>query len=185
MKTDLAMALLIAAFTSGCIVEAPSAEKGTSKQGRAVVVTKVPPLSVTSGARLDDKLELMGATVTPGRVLPGETFKVSAVFKVLAPVETDYMVFVHVDDADGRTDRINVDHRPAGGAYSTDQWKKDEMVKDEFSVYVPPGMNARRLLLFVGLWDPKTDSRMKVTNPEAVRTDGKDRILLAEIPVGS
>jgi hypothetical protein len=35
----------------------------------------------------------------------------------------------------------------------------------------------------MGLWEPRSDTRMKLTNPDAVRHDGKDRILLAQIPV--
>jgi hypothetical protein len=123
--------------------------------------------------------------VQPGRVLPGETLKVQAFYKVLDDMDTDYMVFVHVDDADGRTDRINADHKPAGGVYPTNQWKKGETVKDEFSVYVPPGMPVRGLNLYIGFWDPKSDQRLKLKNTEAVKNDGNNRILVAQIPVGT
>jgi hypothetical protein len=37
--------------------------------------------------------------------------------------------------------------------------------------------------VFVGLWLPTTNARMKVRNPDAVRTDGNDRVLLVQLPV--
>jgi len=37
--------------------------------------------------------------------------------------------------------------------------------------------------VFVGLWLPSTSGRMKVRNPEVVRTDGNDRVLLVQLPV--
>lgn len=169
---------------AGCIVEAPGGEKSLPAERARAVVTQVPPLQVKNGANLEDKVELVGATVQPGKVLPGESFKVTLFIKVLSEMDVDYMVFVHVDDAEGRAERINADHRPAGGTYPTSQWKAGETVKDEFSVYVPPGMPAQGLNVFVGFWDPKTDARLKLKNTEAVRNDGNNRIMLAHVPVG-
>lgn len=180
MRIVFAAALLLA---SSCIVEAPGGQRATPERARAVV-TQVPPLSVQNGANLGDKVEIVGATILPGRVLPGESAKVTVFFKVLEELDVDYMVFVHVEDAEGRSERINADHRPAGG-YSTTQWKKGETVKDEFSVYVPPATSARGLNLLIGFWDPKTDERLPLRNPDKVRSDGNNRILLAQIPIGS
>lgn len=171
-----------ATLAGGCIVEAPTGEKPAPEKARAVIA-QVPATTVQNGANLEDKVEIVGATFSPGQVMPGETVRVTVFFKVLDQLEGDYMVFVHAEDADGRSDRINADHRPAGGAYPTNQWKKGETVKDEFSIYVPPGMPVRGLNLFIGLWEPKTDQRLKLKNPDKVRSDGNNRILIAQIPV--
>lgn len=167
---------------TACIVEAPGG--ASPEERRAATVTQVPPLSVRNGANLGGKVELVGATVQPGRVSPGEQAKVTLYFKVLQPIEDDYLVFVHVEDVDGRMERMNVDHKPAGGLYATSQWKPGETVKDEFPIYVPSGGNVpRELNIWLGLWEPRTDTRLRLTNPEKVRNDGKDRILLARVPV--
>ena len=42
---------------------------------------------------------------------------------------------------------------------------------------------AERITRALGLWEPRTDSRLRLTNPETVRNDGKDRILLGQVPV--
>lgn len=167
---------------SACIVEAPGGASPAER--RAATVTQVPPLSVRNGANLGGKVELVGATVQPGRISPGDQARVTVFYKVLQPLEEDYLIFVHVEDADGRMERMNVDHKPAGGLYPTTQWKPGETVKDEFSIYLPPGATARALNVWLGFWEPRTDSRLKITNPEAVRNDGRDRLLLAQVPVG-
>lgn len=166
---------------SACIVEAPGG--ASPQERRAATVQQVPPLSLRNGANLGGKVELVGATVQPGRVTPGEQAKVTLYFKVLQPMEDDYLVFVHVEDAEGRMERINVDHKPAGGLYATSQWKPGETVKDEFAIYLPSGTPARALNVWLGLWEPRTDSRLRLMNPDAVRNDGRDRILLGQVPV--
>ncbi|MBZ4419621.1 hypothetical protein [Myxococcus sp. RHSTA-1-4] len=166
---------------SACIVEAPGG--ASPEERRAATVSQVPPLSVRNGANLGGKVELVGATVQPGRLTPGEQAKVTVYFKVLQPLEDDYLVFVHVEDVDGRMDRMNVDHQPAGGLYPTSKWRPGETVKDEFTLYLPPGAPARALNIWLGLWEPRTDSRLRLTNPQAVRNDGRDRVFLAQVPV--
>jgi hypothetical protein len=182
MRRSTLLALLVpASLLSACIVEAPGGSNPNER--RQAVVAQVPPLTVRNGANFEDKVELVGATVHPGRLTPGEPARVTAFFKVLKPLEEDYMIFVHVEDPEGRMERLNADHKPAGGLYPTTQWKAGETVKDEFNLYLPSGAQARAINLWVGFWDPKTDARLQLKNPEAVRNDGRNRILLAQVPV--
>ncbi len=37
--------------------------------------------------------------------------------------------------------------------------------------------------IWLGLWEPCTDTRVPLTNPDAVRNDGKHRLMLAQVPV--
>lgn len=181
MRLPLLPALLPTALLAGCIVEAPGGASPAER--RQAVVEKVPPLQLKSGAILGGKVELVGATVQPGRVTPGQPARVTAYFKVLEPLDADYLVFVHVEGADGRMERLNIDHKPAGGLYPTPSWKPGETVKDEFTVLLPATAQARALNLWLGLWDPNTDERLPLTNPDKVRHDGRNRILLAQVPV--
>jgi hypothetical protein len=177
------MRLLFAASllaVAACIVPAPTSEKAPEALKPAA-----PLLEVRNGANLGGKVEIVGARVNPGRLSPGESAKVTVFFKVLEPMTADYMIFVHAEDADGRVDRINADHAPLGGMRPTSTWKVGEVLPDEFSIYVPPGMPVRGLNLLMGLWDPKTDARLPLTNPALVRNDGNNRITIASIPVGA
>jgi len=176
------LSLCAAAFATACIVPAPNGDQPSDVHPKAVV-NNAPPVEVRVGANLDDKVQLLGATINPSRVSPGEAFRVTLYFKVLEAIPVDYMVFVHVEDVDGRTDRLNADHPPANGQYPTSQWKVGETVKDEFQVYVPPGLTVRGLNLLLGLWDPKTDQRMPLKNVNEVKHDGNNRLLVAQVPV--
>jgi hypothetical protein len=178
MRTALLAALGFGLVS--CIVPAPSSEKLPERQKAVAPAT---PVEVRNGANFEDKVELLGATLAPGRVAPGEAVRVTALFRVLDEIPSDYMIFVHVEDVDGRVDRLNADHAPMQGQYPTSKWKKGETVRDEFTVYVPPGMAVRGLNLLIGFWDPKTDARLKLKNVDAVRHDNNNRILLAQIPV--
>jgi hypothetical protein len=173
--------LLPVVLLCACIVEAPGG--ASEAERRQATVQQVPPLALKNGAILGGKVELAAATVQPGRVVPGEPARVSLFFKVIEPLAEDYIVFVHVEDPDGRMERMNVDHKPAGGIYPTTQWKAGETVKDDFTLYVPSGASVRALNIWMGLWEPRSDTRLKLLNPEVVRNDGKDRILLAQVPV--
>ena len=174
---------VMAVGLAACIVPAPTSEKQPERQKAAGVPAA--PIEVRNGANFEDKVELVGATLAPGRVAPGEALRVTCFFKVLGEIKDDYMIFVHVEDVDGKVDRLNADHAPVQGTRSTSTWKVGETVKDEFTIYVPPGMPVRGLNLLIGLWDPKTDARMKLKNVEAVRHDNNNRILLAQVPVGA
>jgi hypothetical protein len=170
-------ALLAVIAFSSCIVQAPT------KEGSKPKAPPVPPLEANSGANFGDKVELLKATINPGRVALGENLHVTLAFRVLGPIDRDYMIFVHVEDADGKVDRLNVDHAPR--AKPTSQWQPGELVRDDFDVPVPPGMSVRALNLILGLWDPRTDERMPVMNKDKVRHDGRDRVFVATIPVGA
>ena len=183
MRLKLSSVVLPSVLLLGtaCIVEAPGG--ASPQERRAATVAQVPPLSLRNGANLDGKVEVVGATVQPGRLTPGEQAKVTLYFKVLQPLEDDYLVFVHVEDPEGRMERMNVDHPPAGGLYATSQWKAGETVKDEFNIALPAGASARAINLWVGFWQPQTDARLQLKNTDAVRNDGRNRILLAQVPV--
>lgn len=174
---------LAALVLSACIVEAPSSESPDAQTPRARSVKPAGPLTVKSGAVLGDKVELVGATFQPGTLVPGQPMRVTLYFRALDTVPADYSVFVHMEDPDGKLQRANFDHPPAGGKYPTSQWKKGDLVRDEFTVFLAPEAQARAVNLLVGLWDPKTDARLPLTNPEKVRNDGQSRVFIAQVPV--
>ena len=95
--------LLIAVCVSltACIVPAPTSE-GT--QGVKARPPAGPPQEFKSGANFGDSVELVSTIVAPGSAYLGDTVRVGLNFKVLKQMDVDYMIFVHVEDVDGRTD---------------------------------------------------------------------------------
>lgn len=165
----------------GCIVDAPGGER-SPERGR-VVVAQVPPAAIPVGADFGGKIELVAVTLQPPKVGPGDQAKVTAYFKCLEELDQDFVVFVHVDGAEAQRERLNLDHRPGGGGYPTRQWKKGETVKDEFRLQVPASWSAPQANVWIGFWEPATDTRLPLRNPAAVKNDGANRVLLAQVPL--
>jgi hypothetical protein len=173
--------LLVVLLPLGCIVEAP----GGDKQAAAAPATAAPrpgtrPAGVRNGANFDGKVELLAASFNPPVLTPGDVSEVKLYFRVLQPLPEDWQIFVHAEDPEGKGPRTNFDHQPKR---PTSTWKPGETVEDSFAVGIPAGSAQRSVELWVGFWLPRTDARLPVKNPEAVRTDNADRVLLARLLV--
>lgn len=177
MRTPLLLTALLL-LAPACIVEAPTSE-GT--KASAPKLPPAPPAEVKSGAIFGDAMELTSVILNPSRGIVGETVRATLNFKVTQKLDRDYYIFVHVEDVDGRVDRLNVDHPPR--QKPTSQWQPGELIQDTFDIPIPPGMQVRGLSLVVGLWDPKSDQRLPITNKDQVPNDGRDRLFLAKFPV--
>ncbi len=165
---------------TACIVQAPTSEGTKIERPKR---PPAPPLELKIAANFGDAVELTTLGVSPGSATPGEGLKIAANFEVKAALDADYVLFVHVEDADGRVDRLNLDHTPVRGSRPTSSWKPGETIRDEFEIPVPPGMNVRGLNVLLGFWNPRSDQRLSIKNADAVKTDGRDRLLVASIPV--
>lgn len=172
---------LVVSLGLACIVEAPGGSDDPKNKPAPAV--SGPPIVRRVGANLGEKVELTAVTVTPGVLVPGEATRVSIAFNVLQDITQDYEVFVHVEDVDGKLQRMNLDHKPNNGKTPTSDWRKGQTVSDEFYLMLPPGVPLRGFNLWVGLWEPASNTRLKLMNPEQVRNDGNDRLLLVQIPV--
>jgi hypothetical protein len=163
----------------GCIVEAPGGDRSPEK--RRAVVAQVPGAATANGADFGGKVELLAVSIQPAKVGPGDQVKVTAYFKCLEELDQDYLVFVHVEGAENPRERLNLDHKPAAGGYPTRQWKRGETVKDEFSLQLPASWVASKVNVWVGFWEPQSDTRLPLRNPARVTNDGANRVLLAEL----
>lgn len=183
--------LAAVAALSACIVEAPTNEKTPAAGGAAAIPTtsgglmaQGRPGSIKSGALLDGKLELVGAQFVPARVVPGMTTRIAMGFRVVELVPDNDSIFVHVEDSESHAQIANLDHLPSVGR-PTSTWKKGEVVRDDFTLTLPAGSATRAVSVYVGLWNPATDQRLTVTNPDKVATDGNNRVMLVTLPVAA
>jgi len=119
-------------------------------------------------AELGGKVALAGYDLPTWRVAPGEALPLTLHWEVLAPLERDYTVFIHLVDAQG-TLAGQGDGPPLGGAYPTTLWAAGEWLRDAHTVAVradaPPGPAT----LWVGLYDPLTGQRLAGQSADAVR----------------
>jgi hypothetical protein len=87
-----------------------------------------------------------------------ETWRVRLAWTCLAPMNTDYTVFLHANAADGNT-VANADAPPLKGGFPTSLWQPGDQVHD---VYLIPRSQTgdQTNTLELGWYDPQTGARL-------------------------
>jgi len=120
--------------------------------GRAAIMH---PLSVEFGGQM----RLLGFDLAE-EVRPGERLSLSLYWESIAPMETDYSVFVHLVDDRGVT-IAQRDSYPGAGNNPTRAWALGKTIRDVYPVDVPaPLLAAGPCLVRVGLYDHATGLRL-------------------------
>ncbi|MFQ3662701.1 MAG: glycosyltransferase family 39 protein [Chloroflexaceae bacterium] len=112
----------------------------------------------------------------PGGVLGLRTF-----WEVDGQFATDYYIFVHLVDAEGRRPAQR-DAPPWQGRYPTSVWRAGSLVVDHNDVYLPPTMAPGVYRVIVGMYDPVSGARPPVTVNGAPLPEGA--VEVATITVG-
>jgi hypothetical protein len=79
----------------------------------------------------------------------------------VAPVDADYVVFVHIQDQNGQT-VAQMDRPPADYAYPTSLWAPGEIIPDEVVVPWPENLPPGEYTVVLGLYDLNTGLRLPV-----------------------
>ncbi len=124
------------------------------------------------GASFDGRLSLLAYEV---RESQGGALHLVLYWRAEAPVETDYTVFVHLLDADGRL-VAQGDSPPVAGHYPTSVWVPGVVVRDEHTLSAGGEALVRGVRFAVGLYRLETGERQPVVDT-AGRTVG-DRVTL-------
>jgi hypothetical protein len=141
---------------------------GTANPG-----TQAPP----EADRLAAPIHFDGAVALDGVRVTGEGEALDVVFwwRSVAPLAGDYVVFVHLYDADGQLVAI-ADAPPLSGGFPTSMWRPGDRVRDARTVSLPGEANAP-FRIDVGWYDPVTGVRLPATGGDGVRlTDDIVRI---------
>ncbi|HID63734.1 MAG TPA: hypothetical protein EYP49_13500 [Anaerolineae bacterium] len=114
-------------------------------------------------ADFGDQVKLVGYAISPenGRVTPPGRLGVTLYWQLLAEVDHDYTVFVHLTDQAGRL-YAQHDGQPAAGLYPTSGWKKGEIIEDEHWIEIPADIPAGRYSLRVGMYLLLTMERLQI-----------------------
>jgi hypothetical protein len=138
-----------------------------------------PAFAYPVGARLGDKVELLGYDLDRQEARPGETIHLTLVWRCLDEMDIAYTVFTHLLDA-GEQVRGQKDNPPVGGSYPTTLWVSGEVVVDEYAIEIqadaPPGAH----VIEVGMYDPGNVQRLPVIDPSGATGD---RILLGSVRI--
>ncbi len=129
----------------------------------SIVVSDAPHPQRKLDANLEDKLLVLGYDIVDENgklvesVAPGRKYHQKTYFKVLAPVQTEWEMFIHID---GFHRRHNGDHKVTQSKYPMSLWTPGDVVVDDHEFTLEPNFTPGSYTNFFGLF--LGDTRMKV-----------------------
>jgi hypothetical protein len=131
--------------------------------GDGVLMTP-PTVAQTAEVAFGQVAELIGFTVATTDITTAETLPVELVWRSLTDgAVTDYVVFVHVVDVDGRLIGQH-DGRPAGGTRPMSDWLAGEYIVDNHPVVFSDVAYTGPAQIRVGLYDPLSGTRLQTVD---------------------
>ncbi|PIE18498.1 MAG: hypothetical protein CSA66_04630 [Proteobacteria bacterium] len=128
----------------------------------------------------DGKVRVVGYRLEQPVATKGDDYTVTVYYKSLAPLRKSYKIFMHLD-LEGGGERIHCDHWPLNptrhsednksctGCFRTDHWMPGDIVAETYSCEVPTTVASGDYNIWVGLFEPGPDKRLKVTRFEQGR----------------
>lgn len=114
-----------------------------------------------ANVRWADNISLIGYTAGNGSLRAGSVLPLTLYWKSLANPARDYTVFIHLLDAKGKL-RAQIDTQPLNGAYSTSLWSTDEIIRDDYLLYLPADLDPGAYRLEIGLYQWPSLERLDV-----------------------
>jgi hypothetical protein len=121
--------------------------------------------------RFSDRIQLAGCTVTR----EGDRLRVRLRWVALKRMDRDYWCFAHVLDATGKVVGF-LDHPIANGSPSTRDWKSADEAFEEL-LFVS---KQSRLRLRLGVYDPGSGERLRISRSEFAVTDDQTAAIINE-----
>ena len=126
--------------------------------------TPAPAPDHRAGAEWAGAVRLLGYSPERQDVAPGETVDVTLYWQVLAPLDEDYTVFVHLlgehNPATGGPLWAGHDGQPDGGHYPTGRWQPGQVVLDIHPLALPADAPPGEYRLEIGLYLLATMARL-------------------------
>jgi uncharacterized membrane protein len=123
--------------------------------------------------RFTEPIALAGYDLSATSCAPGESLDLALYWRASGHIAGNYVVFTHLLAPDGRM-VAGSDHIAGADSYPASLWTEGALVRNTFTLRVPPDASPGTFTIQVGLYD--SQGRLKLA-------DGADRILLAEIVV--
>lgn len=149
------------------VIEGPLERGDLEAEPRLLSVTfdarppaEIQQLAIGLDVTLGDQVRLAEAAVRS----EGQTLYLTLHWQALRAMGTNYMVFVHVQQAEFPTS-IG-DGPPAYGYYTTNVWRAGDWVVDERTVELPRVFDPARDQVLVGMYDLETLQRLPVTDSQ-------------------
>jgi hypothetical protein len=165
-----------ASLASACARSGADHHSVTLENG-AVKRTPAPAPTGPALASFERKIRLLSASVQPAEAAPGDSVTLTLRFEALETLFDDWRVFVHGQLQGAELTQLQDDHDPLDGKYPTGQWQRGDLVEEQRSLRLPPGLPGRNLQLFVGLY--QGEQRLRVD--DKANHDGQNRVPAAQL----
>jgi 4-amino-4-deoxy-L-arabinose transferase-like glycosyltransferase len=161
---------------SSQIVLASSSLEGAKNENplNKIVLSEAPQSQHKLDVNMEDKLEVLGYDIVDDSghfvdsIAPGRKYRMRTYFHVLAPITTEWEVFVHID---GFGRRHGADHKAMDSKYPFSLWLTDDLLVDDAEIALEPNFSPGPYTLYFGLYVGET--RLKVKSGP---NDGDNRI---------
>jgi hypothetical protein len=130
-------------------------------------------------AILGDKVQLLGYNMESG-FRPGDGIHLTLFWQCLEEMDERYTVFTHLIDGESRI-WGQKDKEPADGFYPTTEWRKDEIVRDQYDLTIPLDVPPGEYQMELGMYVAKTGERLFVLDRAGQVQD--NRAVLGQIQV--
>ena len=145
----------------------PTAQGDSVALGSVKTVALTSPTGISNPMRavFGDKIALTGYSLDRRSLKPGESFQLDLWWEGLTRMAQDYKVFIHLmlppDAVWAQQDR-----QPQDGAARTSTWEPGQVVRDQYTLTVPPDAPPGIYDVAVGLYDKDTYDRLQFNNDD-------------------
>ncbi len=143
----------------------------------------------------DNQIKLVGYQLKNASLARNEKFNLRLFFECTGKISTSWKIFIHMDST-GDSNRIHGDHWPLNlsndpeekqciGCWRTNHWMPGDIVLDDYQTEIPLGSPSGIYNVYLGLYTPGSDKRLKVVDHEKGKTrhDGSDRVFIGSFEV--
>jgi len=116
------------------------------------------------GAVFENGVELVAAGILDD-LQPREPLRLAFDWRVMEPVDDSVMVFAHLICDGGRL-VAQRDAVPGNGLFPVEGWEPGELVRDQFALQLPAELPAGECEVQVGIYNPTSGQRYRVTQPQ-------------------
>ncbi len=111
-----------------------------------------PPVAFPQAANFGNTIALTGFGLSQTTVKPGDTLKLTLVWRARGKMDRPYTVFAHLLDPENKP-AAQKDSQPLGGARPTTGWVENEYLTDTYDLAIKPEMPPGRYTLEIGWYD--------------------------------
>lgn len=156
--------------------------RSTANRGQATIGRWKSPLGevnppanrIARADRFGGAIDLIGYTIEPRPAHGGDSIALTLYWQSQQPIEGDYTVFVHLENARGDL-VFTSDSQPRGGDYPTSIWTPGETIDDPHVFKLPDDLPAGVYDVSIGLY--------RLDSGERLAVDGSDQVHLAPFVV--